>query len=78
MNRAGFQQINNMRGNVNPALYMAQLKGKLKDMQSSGVDPDAEIKKGISEGKINQEQVDFAYGIARNIAKSLFGYTGQN
>lgn len=78
MNRNMFQQFNNMQGNVNPALYKAQLSNKIKDMQSNGVDPDAEIKKGISSGQINQEQVDFAYNIARNIAKNLFGYSGQN
>lgn len=78
MNRAMFQQFNNMQGNVNPAMYKAQLTSKLKEMQSNGVDPDAEIKKGISDGKINQEQVDFAYSIARNIARSLFGYSGQD
>lgn len=77
MNR-NFQQYNNMRGGVNPALYKAQLVNKLKDMQSSGVDPDAEIKRGVSEGVFNQEQADFVYSIARNVAKALFGYSDQN
>lgn len=78
MNRGMFQQFNNMQGQVNPAMYKAQLASKLREMQSNKVDADAEIKKGISDGKINQEQADFAYSIARNIAKNLFGYTGQN
>lgn len=78
MNRAPFQQFNNMQNAGNPAMYRMQLTNKLKDMQSSGVDPDAEIQKGISSGEISQEQANFAYGLARNIARNLFGYTGQN
>lgn len=71
-----FQQFNSMQGqNLNPAMYKVQLENKLKEMQSNGVDGDAEIKKGISEGKINQKQANFAYGIARNIAKNLFGHS---
>lgn len=59
--------------NINPAMCKLQLTNKLKKMKSDGVNPDEIIKKGISENKINQEQVDFAYNIARNIAKNLFG-----
>ena len=77
MNRGMMQQFNDMQNRVNPAMYKANLTNTLREMQSSGVDPDVEIKKGISDGKINQEQVDFAYSIARNIAKNLFGYSGQ-
>lgn len=78
MNRAMFQQFNNMQSQVNPAMYKAQLANKLREMQSNKVDADAEIKKGISDGKITQEQANFAYGLARNIAKNLFGYSGQD
>lgn len=77
MNRNMTQQFNSMQNRVNPAMYKANLINTLREMQSNGVDPDAEIKKGISDGKINQEHVDFAYSIARNIAKNLFGYSGQ-
>lgn len=76
MNRAIFQQFNNMqRQNFNPAMCKATLTNQLREMQSNGVDADAEIKKGISDGKINQQQADWAYSIARNIAKNLFGYS---
>lgn len=78
MNRAMFQQFNNMQSQVNPAMYKAQLTNKLREMKSNKVDADAEINKGISDGKITQEQADFAYSIARNIAKNLFGYSGQD
>lgn len=73
-NNPVFQQLNNMQGqNVNPALFKTQLENKIKEMQSNGVNPGKEIEQGISDGKINQQQVDFAYNIARNIAKNLFG-----
>lgn len=74
MTNKNFQQFNNMQGqNMNPAMYKVQLANKLKEMQSNGVNPDQEIKQGLSDGQINQQQVDFAYNIARNIAKNLFG-----
>ncbi|MCM1328859.1 MAG: hypothetical protein NC253_05395 [Ruminococcus sp.] len=69
-----FQQFNGLQGqNVNPALYKAQLTNKLNEMRSGGVNPDKIISQGISDGKINQQQVDFAYNIAKNIAKNIFG-----
>ena len=75
-NNAFFQQLNNAQGrNANPALYKSQLTSKLKEMQSNGVDPNKVIKQGISDGKINQQQVDFAFNLATNIAKNLFGYS---
>lgn len=61
--------------NMNPALFKNTLANKLREMQSNRVNPDEVIKQGISEGKINQEQVDMAYNIARNVAKNLFGYS---
>ncbi len=79
MNNPIFNRLNNMQNqNVNPAMYKAQLTSKLREMQSSGVNPDEVIKQGISDGKINQQQVDMAYNIARNIAKNLFGYSNSN
>ncbi len=78
MNNPIFKQFNNMPNqNVNPAMYKIQLTNKLREMQSSGVNPDEIIKQGITDGKINQQQVDTAYNIARNVARNLFGYSGQ-
>ena len=69
-----FQQFNGMQNrNVNPAMYKVQLQNKLKEMQANGVNPDKEINQGLSNGELNQQQVDLAYGIAANIAKNLFG-----
>lgn len=69
-----FQQFNNTQArNANSASFKTQLENKIKEMQSDRVDPNEVINQGISDGKINQKQVDFAYNIARNIAKNLFG-----
>lgn len=74
MNNPIFQQFNNMQGrNANPALYKQQLTDELKKMQSDGVDYRREIEKGLSEGKINRQQVNFAFGIAKNIAQNVLG-----
>lgn len=73
-NNPVFQQFNNMQnGNVNPAMYEAQLKSKVREMQENRVDPEKIFSQGISNGEISQQQVNFAYGIARNIAKKFFG-----
>ncbi len=72
MNNPVFQQFNNTQSR-NAASYKAQLESKLREMQKSGVNPDQIIGQGISDGKISQNQVNFAYNIARNIAKNLFG-----
>lgn len=74
MNNPVFQQFNNMQNRgINLAMYKAQLTNQLNEMQSNGVDPNKIINQGISDGKINQEQVNFAYSIAKNVAKNLFG-----
>lgn len=74
-NKGIFNQFNNnsQGQNMNPALYKNALANKLREMQSNRVNSDEVIKQGLSEGKINQEQVDLAYNIARNVAKNIFG-----
>ena len=75
-NKGIFQQLGNAQGqNMNPALYKNTLVNKLREMQSNKVNSDEVIKQGLSEGRINQEQVDLAYNIARNVAKNIFGYS---
>lgn len=75
-NKGIFQQLSNAQGqNMNPALYKNALANKLREMQSNKVNSDEVIKQGLSEGKINQEQVNLAYNIAKNVAKNLFGYS---
>ena len=76
MNNALFRHFNNMQNqNINPALYKVQLENKIKELRSSGIDGDRKISEGIANGEISQQQADFAYGLAKNIAKNLFGYS---
>ncbi len=73
-NNPVFNQFNNAQNaNVNPALCKILLEKQIRQMQSDGVNPDAIISQGISDGEINQQQANFALNIAKNVAKNVFG-----
>lgn len=69
-----FQQFQNSQ--QNPAMMKVMLQNRLSEMQSSGVNAEAELRRGMQEGKYSQQQLNAAYRAAEGIARSLFGYRG--